>query len=784
MNKLYTYLLSAFMLPGSIAIAQRSNCGAYPEPITITQPNGNTLSVHIKGNEMLHYYETMDGYTVLQNPANKGTYEYAKLDNNGDLVASGIAAGATLGKNTPAAKGLTFSKKQITDTKKGFYKNQQPMHFSKSANGQFPSKGTQKLLVVLMQFKDEPAVYLKQSFIDLLTQDGYNHNDGTGSFREFYEDNSFGQFDLDITVVGWYTSEKDKLEYGQKDLQGNSNPSYNSNVQELIGQAVDSAEMIDGIDFSQYDNNGDGELDGLVVFHSGYGAEQGKNGYIWSHRWSLWGGSDRNYDGVHISNYCINPAKRDFGMGITQVRVGVVTHEFGHILGLPDLYDTDNIGEGAGNWCLMAGGPWMNSERTPCQMNAWCKSELGWLTYTEISGKGHHSIKNTLDSNFAYRVNTNDANEYFLLENRQQKGWDKYLPGKGLAIWHIDIDRADRYSLFGANDVNTDTSVYGVGLKQADGLRHLEKGTNRGDGGDLFPGTANKHDFTPISNPSSLLHATDINGDKKNSNIYITNITQLPDSIMEFDLGGKANASFIPSIKTGCSPLAVTFNNQSVFSTGYQWDFGNGETSTLAAPSVSYTAAGTYIASLIVYEFDQPADTFTTTIKVFASPKAGYELTRDESELSFTNTSTGAEYYQWRFSNNVSSNAPNPIIKFTGPMSFYMIAYNSASCTDTVFGNIWNTGVNDLLQNSISLKAFPNPFAETTTLSYDLMENSDVTISVYNLLGELVCTKEIYQPGAGKQEFVLDQATLASQGIYLVKIASGNQSGLQRIMKK
>lgn len=784
MNKLYTYLLSAFMLPGSIAIAQRSNCGAYPEPITVTQPDGSSLNVHIRGTEMLHYYETMDGYTVLQNPVNKGAYEYAKLDNNGDLVASGIAAGATLGKNAPAPKGLKFSKKQIVDSKKAFYGNQQPMHFKKAANGDFPSKGTQKLLVVLMQFKDEPAVFMKQNFIDLLTQDGYNENGGTGSFRQFYEDNSFGQFDLDITVVGWYTSEKDKLEYGQKDLQGNSNPNYNSNVQDLVGQAIDSAEMIDGIDFSQFDNNGDGELDGLVIFHSGFGAEQGKNGYIWSHRWSLWGSSDRNYDGVHISNYCINPAKRDFGNGITQVRVGVVTHEFGHILGLPDLYDTDQNSEGGGNWCLMAGGPWMNSERTPCQMNAWCKSELGWLTYTELSGKGHHSLKNTLDSNIAFRVNTTEPNEYFLLENRQQKGWDRYLPGRGLAIWHIDLERADRYSMFGSNDVNTDTAAYGVGLKQADGLRHLEKGTNRGDGGDVFPGSTNKQQFTPTSNPNSNLHATDINGNKKNSNVYITNITQLADSIIEFDLGGKANASFTPSIKSGCSPLTVTFNNSSAFSSSYSWDFGNGETSFLETPSITYSVPGTYTASLIVYDFDQPADTFATTIKVHESPVAGYELTRDGFNLTFTNTSTGAEYYQWRFSNNVSSNAVNPSITVTGPISFYMIAYNKNSCTDTVFGNVWNTGINDLLHNSISLTAFPNPFTETTTLSYDLMENNDVTISVYNLLGELIYTKEIYQPGAGKHEFVLNESTLASQGIYLVKIASGNQSGLQRIMKK
>lgn len=783
MKNLYYLLLSVLILPGSVAMAQRSNCAAYPEPVQVTQPNGTTLTVYVKGNEMLNYYQTLNGYSVIQNPQHNGTYEYAKLDEKGDMVASGIEAGTTFQKTAPFAKGLTYSKKQIAAAHNAFYANSKPMRFTKTANGQFPSMGTKKLLVVLMQFKDEPTVYTQQSFVDMLTEEGYSAYGGTGSFRQFYADNSFGQFDLDITVIGYYTSARDRIEYGQKDAQGNSNPDYNQNVRELVAQAVDSAEMVENIDFSQYDNNQDGELDGLVIFHSGFGAEQGKNGYIWSHRWTLWGGTERTYDGVHISNYCINPAKRDFS-GTTHVRVGVVTHEFGHILGLPDLYDTDNISEGAGNYCLMAGGPWMNSENTPCQMSAWSKAELGWMSPTVIDGKNQFTLKNTVDSNYAYRINTPDPQEYYLLENRQWKSWDKYIPARGMAIWHIDKNKADNYSLFNSNDVNTDTAMYGVGLKQADGLRHLERGVNRGDGGDLYPGTSSNHSFTPISKPASLLHATDINGDPMNSNVYITNITLNSDSTVTFDLGGKAAAGFIPSSKNGCAPMTVSFNNQSVFSSSYLWDFGNGQTSTDQAPQVIYTAAGDYTVSLIVYDMGDPADTFETIIKVYPSPEASYTMTRDGFNLSFTNTSTGAEYYQWRFSNNVSSNAPSPNITVSGPVSFYMIAYNSNGCTDTAYGQVWNTGLNDVFDNTISLSAYPNPFSESTTLSYELTENTDVTIAVYNLLGETVYTKQITKPGAGKHEFNLDKANLASQGIYLVKIISGNQSGLQRILKK
>ncbi|MES2780981.1 MAG: M6 family metalloprotease domain-containing protein [Bacteroidota bacterium] len=781
MKKLYTILsISALLCLGYSASAQRSNCAATPDPITLTQPDGTVLQAYIKGNEVLHYFETPDGYAVLQNPAHNGTYEYAKLDEQGNLVTSGMAVTNGKQKNLPFEKGLHHSYKQRTDANKAFYAQEKPIRFQKAANGDFPSKGKMKLLVVLMQFKDELTIYSKQSFIDLLTQDGYNVNGGTGSFREFYNNNSFGQFDLDITVMGWYTSSRNKLEYGKTDIQGNSNPSYNTNVRELVGQAVDSAETA-GIDFSDYDNNKDGELDGLVIFHSGLGAEQGKNGYIWSHRSSLWGGSNRNYDGVNISNYCINPSKRDFG-GLTQVRIGVVTHEFGHILGLPDLYDTDQNSEGAGNWCLMAGGPWMNSERTPCQLSAWSKSELGWITPTIISKKGAYQLKNFSDSLVAYRINTSEPNEYFLLENRQLKGWDRYLPGRGMTIWHINTDLADNYSKFGSNNVNTDTSVYGVGVVQADGKRHLELKTNRGDAGDVFPGSSNNKSFTPTSKPAALLHAFDNFGDPKSSNIFITTITLRTDSVITFDLGGKAAAGFSPSATSGCAPLLVSLSNQSNFSISYEWQFGDGTTSTEDNPVKIYTTPGTYKVTLYVYDSTQMlADSFSTNINVYKSPEALAYFSQTEDSVIFVNESNGADYYYWMFSNGISSQAFAPKLKLKGFATYQMVAFSNNGCTDTITGQIWKTGLYEQTANTIGLHVYPNPFTESTVVSYAIQQSSDVNIEVYNLLGELVYGKHISNQTSGNHEFTLDG--VKTSGLYLVKVKTDNQSGVQRILK-
>ena len=131
-------------------------------------------------------------------------------------------------------------------------------------------------------------------------------------------------------------------------------------VHEMIGQAIDEAEA-QGVDWSQFDNDGDGYVDALNIIHAGPGAEEGNSTYIWSHKWSLnpnygsYGDQSRFYDGVWINNYTINPEKQSLGYdgnpGI--VHIGVISHEFGHALGLPDLYDIDYSSDGIGTWGLM-----------------------------------------------------------------------------------------------------------------------------------------------------------------------------------------------------------------------------------------------------------------------------------------------------------------------------------------------------------------------------------------------------------------------------------------------
>jgi immune inhibitor A len=225
-----------------------------------------------------------------------------------------------------------------------------------------------------------------------------------------------------------------------------------------------------------FDVNGDGFVDGLFLVHAGGGAEAEPNparrrDMIWSHKWTLPTPFVRN----GVSAYAYFTAPEDG-------KLGVFSHEFGHFLGLPDLYDTSYRSHGIGDWCLMSGGSWNGSGNQPARMSAWCLATLGWIKPTNVTSARSLTL-NALEGDKAacYRLWTKGkaSKEYFLVENRQQSGRDAKLPGSGLALWHIDETQSD----------NANPLAYRVALVQADGRRDLELNRSSGDTGDLFPGS-------------------------------------------------------------------------------------------------------------------------------------------------------------------------------------------------------------------------------------------------------------------------------------------------------
>lgn len=378
------------------------------------------------------------------------------------------------------AKGSWSPSPKITDPKNPLGK---VLNFDPSMPDTF------RALVILVDFSDNPAsggmIFGEPSdFQHLLFS--FDPGDGHYSMTEFYSENSYGTFFLEGQVVGWYRMPQTYAYYvdGQ-----NGWGSYPQNAQKLAEDAVLAADP--AVDYSQFDGDGNGWVDGLFVVHAGPGAEQtGSDNMIWSHMWYLH--EVLNLDGVDISSYSMEPEEY---MGLGLITMGVYAHEYGHVLGLPDLYDIDYSSAGVGDWSLMSGGSWNIQGRYPAFMDAWCKKEIGFLSPTNITANQIDvEIPTSYSNPVAFRLwqNGQVENQYFLIENRQKMGNDMGIDGSGLLIMHIDE------SIGGNWDENHPL----VAIEQADGMFHLENNVNDGDAGDVWSAGMQK-DFDDLSTPNT-----------------------------------------------------------------------------------------------------------------------------------------------------------------------------------------------------------------------------------------------------------------------------------------
>jgi len=353
------------------------------------------------------------------------------------------------------------------------------MAVRKAAVARTPLRGTLKVAVVLVEFPDKKMQASKKYFEDLFFSTGVV---ATGSVKEYYKEVTDGLVDIAGTVLGPYLLPKKLSQYAHGE-SGTGNAVPNART-----MAADTAVLANPhIDFTSYDNDHDGYVDAFVVVHAGTGAEEtGSPNDIWSHKWLL--PSVYNADGTKIYGYLTVPE---------DCKLGVCAHELGHLLfGFPDLYDIELPGEGIGDWCLMSGGSWNNQGFTPAHPCAWCKMQQNWVTtVTPTENQKSVPIDDVKKTKRVYKLwkDGGPGNEYFLLENRQLAKYDKFLPGAGLLIYHIDDNIED----------NSNEAHYKVALMQADGKKQLESGANRGDAADAWPGSAKKTEFTASTNPNS-----------------------------------------------------------------------------------------------------------------------------------------------------------------------------------------------------------------------------------------------------------------------------------------
>jgi len=497
---------------------------AYPYPIIKTQPNGEQITIKMFGNANTYYIETLDGYTITKD-RNDGFYKYLVSDNDGDLLLTDIVAHNSKDRTQKELGLLNTIPKKMRVTGKALKQKQdllkQGQNNSATCSSDFPSFGVRKALMLLVDFPDQPYTHSVNEVDDLMNQPGYNVNNQSGSFKDYYLDVSYNNLTINTDVKGWYTASQGKAAYGAVVYDPVTNDVISSDVdpRSLVRETVDAAEAA-GVNFSEYDNDGNGEVDVVMIIHSGQGQEaSGEGDDIWSHKWQLFDQSV-TYDGVLVDKYMIQPETlQEYNGDVIITNIGVICHEFGHALGLPDLYgnvDADDntipLVPGIGKWGIMASGSWNNFGRTPSQMCAWSKAQLGWVTPTLITSTQSISNMSTIDvSTDCYRLNTPNGNEYFLISARQQSGWDTYIPGEGMAIWHIDDTQN------GNNTYRPAPYTPEVYLEQADGLNELLYNIN--NAGDLFPGTSNNTYFTDTTIPNAN------NYDGNTTGNYVSNIT-------------------------------------------------------------------------------------------------------------------------------------------------------------------------------------------------------------------------------------------------------------------
>ncbi len=356
-----------------------------------------------------------------------------------------------------------------------------------------------KMIAILMDFDDKEALTPAVFFDSLL------FGNSMGNMNDFYQEVSYGNLTLISlnvpSALGWTRAEHTLNWYanGQNGMGG-----YPQNCQRLAEEAVQAVDAF--VDFSEYDNDGDGYVDALFIIHAGKGAENsGSDSDIWSHAWSMH--TPQQLDGVIASRYSTEP---EFWMGTGDMTCGMYAHEMGHaVFGLPDQYDYDYDSNGLGTWSLMAGGSWNgNNGNRPAHPDAWSRYKMGVCDPQVITqNTGAVTIPPVEGTPITYLLwnQGNYNNEYFLVENRQQTGYDIGIPASGMLIYHVDESQNNNdhqwYPGLPASE------HYRVALEQADGRWDMEHNSNSGDFADAYPGSTQNHNFALETTPDSKSYA-------------------------------------------------------------------------------------------------------------------------------------------------------------------------------------------------------------------------------------------------------------------------------------
>lgn len=456
---------------------------------TVIQPDGTTLRIKKIGDERRHFTLTEDGI-VLHEQA--GVFTYACPGVNGAVESTGVIARDSGLRSSNDAIRLTRVEEWPTEERPAGVKSRSVEQSGMGmADNTFPVKGDVKAIVLLVEYTDvkfrldDPAKY----FGEMLNKPEFDQYGGTGSAYDYFNENSSGQFQPRFDVYGPIKLKNARSYYGANSLFTDEDV----RPEEMVIEACD--QLNDSVDFRDYDTNGDGLIDNIFVFYAGQGeATYGPAESVWPHSWDVREtGRILTYDGVTLATYgCTN--EWDFNR---PDGVGTFIHEFSHVMGLPDLYDTDGLLTCTpGTWSVLDYGPYNNNGCTPPNYGAYERNALGWGEPTVLTDGMTMTLQPITTNQFAL-IPTESPTEFFLLENRQKIGWDKYLPGNGMLVWHIDYSRP---SVFRNNTVNNNRNHQYVDIIEAGGTANSNSRVV--ESRYPFPGPNGVTELTPTSSPA------------------------------------------------------------------------------------------------------------------------------------------------------------------------------------------------------------------------------------------------------------------------------------------
>ena len=625
-------------------------------------------------------------------------------------------------------------------------------------------------LVILIDFSDTSPSHSVASFDDMMFGSWT-----PGSVSDYYYEVSYGQFSITGIVVGWYEAANSHNYYGGGGygIYG----SYPNNAPRLVEEAVDAAQA-GGVNFSLYDNDGDGEVESMFIVHQGPGAEEtGNTNDIWSHKWAIsyGGGTARYYDGVWINSYTIQPEAHSDN---SHIDIGVFCHEYAHALGLPDLYDYNSgswttIDDANDNpicdWCLMASGSWGNGDGSiPSHICGWGKWQLGWIT--PIQGTINASATATIydieeyenDNPYpsfvvVYPGNNPSSSQYFLLEYRRTETrttndlfdhYDSdYWSGpalqldQGLIIMHVDDNQPDGGGRW--NDGSPSNSNYGIWVEAP--------GYNPAHAGDGFP------EWT--------VNSSDVRYEIKTGAAFGDVVDQLDFGYNDpISTGGWwwANSRRYSGSNTGIElsnigaadpPGGPTMSLQGI------------QLPAVSIELISFTGMTTIDGVLLNWRTALEYNTLEWVIE--RAPENGTEYTNIAIVESKGNSPQGESY--GFLDKNIES----------GKAYRYRLIRIDSNGNKTTYGPV---SVLVLPREEKITAIYPSPFRTNISIEYHLPGKTRITAEIYGVDGRFFKTVESGTKDAGSHSILWDGNEIP-QGIYLFRLTTENAVFTEKIVK-